>query len=86
MGIKERELVASLSEEEQQSLRRLCHCCSGHEIPGEHAEKLLKLNLAEMTCGGLGPTSAGRHAVDAFLVNGRPANGQAPRGASGRRH
>ena len=85
MGIKERELVESLSEEEQQSLRRLCgSCCSGHDIPGEHAEKLLKLNLAEMTCGGLGLTSAGRHAAYAFLMNGKPpANGKAHGAASG---
>lgn len=86
MGIKERELVAGLSEEEQQSLRRLCQCCSSQEIPGEHVEKLLKLNLAEMTCGGLGPTSAGRHAVEAFLMNGRRVNGQAHERPSGGRH
>lgn len=68
MGTKERALVESLSEDEQQSLQRLCRCsCSSQNIPGDHAEKLLRLNLAEMTCGGLGATSAGRHAVMAFL-------------------
>jgi hypothetical protein len=64
MGTKDRELAESLSEDEQESLRRLCRCsCSNQNIPGEHAEKLLRLNLAEMTCGGLGPTAAGRHAA-----------------------
>lgn len=68
MGTKDRQLVESLSEDEQQSLQRLCRCsCSSQNIPGEHAEKLLKLNLAEMTCGGLGPTSAGRHAAASYL-------------------
>ena len=76
MGTKERELVESLSEDEQQSLQRLCRCsCSNQNIPGDHAEKLLKLNLAEMTCGGIGATSAGRHAVSAFLANGRSHGG-----------
>lgn len=70
MGKKERELVESLSDDEQQSLQRLCRCsCSSQNIPGDHAEKLLRLNLAEMTCGGLGPTSAGRHAA-VTLANG----------------
>ncbi len=64
MGSKERQLVARLSEEEQQSLRKLCRCCCKEQrIPDEHAEKLLILGLAEMTCGGIGPTSSGRHAA-----------------------
>lgn len=64
MGSKERVLIARLSEEEQQSLRKLCRCCcKDQKIPGDHAEKLLILGLAEMTCGGLGPTSSGRHAA-----------------------
>lgn len=64
MGSKERILIARLSEEEQQSLRKLCRCCcKDQQIPGDHAEKLLILGLAEMTCGGLGPTSSGRHAA-----------------------
>lgn len=61
MGTKDRELVESLSQDERESLLRLCRCsCSNQNIPGDHAEKLLRLNLAEMTCGGLGPTAAGR--------------------------
>lgn len=68
MGTKHRQLAESLSEEEQESLQRLCRCsCSNQKIPGEHAEKLLRLNLAEMTCGGLGPTAAGRQAAAAFV-------------------
>ena len=64
--------VESLSECEQKSLQRLCRCsCANQSIPGEHVEKLLRLNLAEMTCGGLGPTSAGRHAA-ALRANGKP--------------
>lgn len=67
MGHKDRELIESLSEDEQQSLAKLCRCsCHNQSIPGEHAEKLLRLNLAEMTCGGLGPTSAGRKAAASF--------------------
>jgi hypothetical protein len=70
MGTRERELLERLSEEEQQSLRKLCRCCcKDQRIPGEHAEKLLILGLAEMTCGGLGPTSSGRHAVKSLLIN-----------------
>ncbi len=69
MGSKERQLVARLSEEEQQSLRKLCRCCcKEQQIPNEHAEKLLILGLAEMTCGGLGPTSSGRHAAAALTA------------------
>ena len=64
MRSKERQLISRLSEDEQQSLRKLCGCCcKDQEIPGDHAEKLLVLGLAEMTCGGLGPTSSGRHAA-----------------------
>lgn len=71
MRTKERELLDRLSDEEQQSLRRLCRSsCRGDSIPGEHAETLLKLGFAEMTCGGLGPSSAGRHAVSAYLADG----------------
>lgn len=71
MGSKERTLIERLSGEEQESLQRLCRCCcEGQNIPGEHAEKLLRLNLAEMTCGGLGPTSIGRHAAEALQANG----------------
>jgi hypothetical protein len=62
MRTKHTELLGRLSEEEQQSLRKLCRCCcKGQDIPGDHAEKFLIIGLAEMTCGGLGPTSYGRH-------------------------
>ncbi len=70
MRTKCSELLARLSEDEQQSLRDLCRCCClDQKIPALHAEKLLILGLAEMTCGGLGPTSYGRHAAASLLVN-----------------
>jgi hypothetical protein len=82
MGTKDRELVESLSEDEQDSLQRLCRCsCSNQNIPGEHAEKLLRLNLAEMTCGGLGPTAAGRNAAATFLKKTRSPQDVPPRSA-----
>lgn len=58
-----RELLAKLSDDERKSLTKLCSCSCNRGIPGEHAEKLLDLGLAELTCGGLGPSSAGKHAV-----------------------
>ena len=63
MWCKERELLAKLTDDEQASLNKLCRCGCTPKIPGEHAEKFLVLGLAELTCGGLGPTSSGRHAV-----------------------
>ncbi len=70
MRIKDSELRARLSEEEQQSLRKLCKCCcKDQKIPADHAEKLLILGLAEMTCGGLGPTNYGRHAAAVLPVS-----------------
>ena len=70
MRTKDSELLSRLSQEEQQSLRRLCKCCcKDQQIPGDHAEKLLILGLAEMTCGGLGATSFGRHAAASLRVN-----------------
>jgi len=63
MWSRERELLKKLSDEERASLSRLCGCGCVKKIPGEHAEKLMTLGLAELTCGGLGPTSSGRHAV-----------------------
>jgi hypothetical protein len=70
MRIKDSELLRRLSEEERQSLRKLCRCCcKDQKIPADHAEKLLILGLAEMTCGGLGPTSYGQHAAGLLVVN-----------------
>jgi hypothetical protein len=69
MRDKNRYILASLSEEEKQSLVKLCRCCcKDDKIPGAHAEKLLTLGLAEMTCGGLGPTSYGRQAAALLRV------------------
>ena len=63
MWSRERELLAQLTDDERASLGKLCRCGCDQRIPGEHAEHLLSLGLAELTCGGLGPTSAGRHAI-----------------------
>ena len=52
-----------LSEGEQASLRKLCSGARSRDIPNEHAEKLLDLGLAEVHCGDLGPTGAGRVAL-----------------------
>lgn len=70
MRTKESDLFDRLSESEQSSLRKLCRCsCYNQKIPVEHAEKLLSLGLAELTCGGLGPTCAGRHAVSHLMAD-----------------
>ena len=63
MWSKECELLAKLSDAERESLVKLCRSGSSDGIPLEHTTKLHDLGLAELTCGGLGPTSAGRHAV-----------------------
>ena len=55
--------VKSLTPDEQASLRKLCGCERNREIPGDHALKLLDLGLAELNCGDLGPTGAGRLAI-----------------------
>jgi hypothetical protein len=74
MRTKNSDLLGRLSNEEQQSLRKLCRCCcKDQKIPADHAEKLLILGLAEMTCGGLGPTSSGRQAAASLQVQGRAA-------------
>ena len=56
-------LLDSLSEEELASLIQLCRSGSHHGIPIAHGDRLHELGLAELTCGGLGPTSKGRQAV-----------------------
>ena len=63
MWSKECELLKKLTDAELESLTKLCRCGSCDGIPMEHTAKLHELGLAELTCGGLGPTSAGRHAV-----------------------
>ena len=57
------ELLSKLSVEELASLRTLCSGGCGQKVSGEHAEKLLGLGLAELTCGGLGPSCAGRNLI-----------------------
>ena len=50
----------TLSEDEFASLVRLTACGCDRAIPVEHGDKLLALGLAELTCGGLGPSCAGK--------------------------
>lgn len=52
-----------LSEGEQASLKQLCANANGRDIPNDHADKLLDLGFAEVCCGDLGPTGAGRVAM-----------------------
>ncbi|MEM7423428.1 MAG: hypothetical protein AAF334_06870 [Pseudomonadota bacterium] len=66
---KREQLLARLSDEEQVSLRKLCACGCDNDIPGDHAEKLLGLGLAELTCGGLGPSCSGRSAVARLVAS-----------------
>ena len=63
MAQKAKACIARLSESEQASLKKLCSTACGRDIPTDHAEKLLDLGLAEVNCGDLGPTSAGRIAL-----------------------
>ena len=55
--------VKRLTEDERASLKKLCKRAGDREIPGAHAMKLLDLGLAELNCGELGATGAGRVAM-----------------------
>ena len=55
--------VKRLSEDERSSLKKLCKCVGDREIPGAHALKLIDLGLAELNCGEIGATGAGRVAM-----------------------
>lgn len=63
MGSKGQSCFERLTDEEQASLRKLCTCLADRNIPDDHAEKLMSLGLVELTCGDIGPTSAGRTAI-----------------------
>ena len=55
--------IESLTEEEQASLRKICTCSCMHDIPDDHAVKLLGLGLAELNFGQIGPTASARSAM-----------------------
>ena len=63
MTSKSTSCAKDLSESEQASLKKLCATACGRDIPDEHVHKLLDMGLAEVNCGDLGPTGAGRVAV-----------------------
>lgn len=63
MAQKATACVNSLSESERASLKKLCNSMSSRDIPDDHANRLLDLGLAEVNCGDLGPTGAGRAAL-----------------------
>ena len=63
MAEKANSCAQRLSEGEQASLKQLCVNANGRDIPNDHAEKLLDLGFAEVCCGDLGPTGAGRVAM-----------------------
>jgi len=52
-----------LTADERTSLTRLCAGAREQKIPAAHAEAFLDLGLAEVCCGGLALTSAGRAAL-----------------------
>ena len=63
MAAKANSCAQRLSESEQASLQKLCSGGCSREIPDDHARKLLDLGLAEVNCGDLGPTGAGKVAM-----------------------
>ena len=63
MGSKNHKLLEELSEDEQQSLEKICGTSCRNDIPDDHAHKFLDLGLAEVTCGELGPTRTGKQAM-----------------------
>jgi len=52
-----------LTADERASLAKLCAGARERDIPAAHAETFLDLGLAEVCCGGLIPTGAGRATV-----------------------
>ncbi len=63
MGSKNHKLFEELSKDEQDSLIQLCRCGGARNIPDDHAEKFLGLGFAELNCGGVSATRAGRTLV-----------------------
>ena len=60
MAGSKKKCVASLTDEERASLKKLCGTRADRQIPEDHIEKLLVLRLIEVNCGELYPTSSGR--------------------------
>ncbi|MEM9423009.1 MAG: hypothetical protein AAF986_11030 [Pseudomonadota bacterium] len=60
MAAKAMACFAKLTEDEQASLKKICCGAIDRSIPDDHAQTLLELGLAEVNCGDIGPTSAGR--------------------------
>jgi hypothetical protein len=67
MGSKNHPLFEELSEDEQNSLIKLCSCGCDARIPDAHASKFLDLGLVEVSCGSVSPTRAGKRAYHAAL-------------------
>ena len=63
MANKAQSCIHRLSDGEQASLKKLCGNPCARDIPDAHIDKLLDLGLAEVNCGDLGPTGAGRVAI-----------------------
>ncbi|MEM9146265.1 MAG: hypothetical protein AAGC57_08710 [Pseudomonadota bacterium] len=57
------ELLGQLSEDEQASLQDIARGGSQDCIPDGHAEKLLRLGLAELVCGDQALTHRGKRAA-----------------------
>lgn len=58
-GSKKR-CIASLTDDERASLKKLCGTRADRQIPADHIEKLLVLRLIEVNWGEVYPTSSGR--------------------------
>ncbi len=63
MAEKANSCIHRLSDGEQASLKILCANPCVREIPANHVDRLLELGFAEVNCGDLGPTGAGRVAM-----------------------
>jgi len=63
MGSRVKELAGRLTPDERNSLEELDHGPMRPSIPFDHAERLMGLGLAELCCGRLDLTAAGRHVL-----------------------
>lgn len=60
------DLAASLTPDERSALEELDSCVIRCRITAPEADRLLSLGLAELNCGSLALTIAGRHALMAL--------------------
>jgi hypothetical protein len=60
------ELKASLTPEERGAIAALGRASNGQGVPFGMAERLLDLGLAEVCCGGLDLTVAGRQVLESM--------------------